>query len=115
MADVNAVNNLGKMDFLNLLATQLRNQNPMNPVDNTQFIAQLAQFSALEAATDMANQEKKVLAGALIGREVSAYDPEKDKVFAGKVTGVTLSSDQIQLNLDNGTSFDLDNLKSIRA
>lgn len=40
--------NLGKEDFLKLLVTQLRHQDPMNPEDPKDFVAQLAQFSALE-------------------------------------------------------------------
>ncbi len=39
---------LGKDDFLRLLITQLQNQDPLSPVDNSQMIAQLAQFSSLE-------------------------------------------------------------------
>lgn len=39
---------LGKDDFLRLLTTQLRYQDPMNPVDDQQFLAQMAQFTALE-------------------------------------------------------------------
>jgi flagellar basal-body rod modification protein FlgD len=39
---------LGKDDFLKLLVTQLRNQDPLNPLDQNQFLAQTAQFSALE-------------------------------------------------------------------
>ncbi len=39
---------LGKEDFMNLLVTQLKNQNPLDPADPTQFTAQLAQFSQLE-------------------------------------------------------------------
>ena len=39
---------LGKDDFLNLLVTQLQNQDPLNPADSTEFTAQLAQFSSLE-------------------------------------------------------------------
>lgn len=39
---------LGKEDFLNLLVTQLKNQDPLNPSDPTEFTAQLAQYSSLE-------------------------------------------------------------------
>ena len=44
---------LGKMDFLNLLVTQLENQDPMNPSDPTEMTAQLAQFSSLEQLTNI--------------------------------------------------------------
>ncbi|HAA09629.1 MAG TPA: flagellar hook capping protein, partial [Syntrophomonas sp.] len=39
---------LGKDDFLKLMITQLRYQNPLEPMDNTQYISQMASFSALE-------------------------------------------------------------------
>lgn len=43
---------LGQADFLRLLTTQLANQDPLEPTDNEAMLAQLAQFSQLEAATD---------------------------------------------------------------
>lgn len=43
-----ASSDINKNEFLNLLVAQLKNQDPMNPVDNQQFLAQLATFSSLE-------------------------------------------------------------------
>ena len=44
---------LGKDDFLQLLVTQLRYQDPLNPMDNTEFVSQLAQFRALEGTQNV--------------------------------------------------------------
>jgi flagellar basal-body rod modification protein FlgD len=73
---------LGKDDFLQLLVTQLQNQDPLNPSDPTEFTAQLAQFSSLEqlfsvnenlAEMSTSNCElERLSALSLIGREVVA-------------------------------------------
>jgi len=49
----NAGGKLGKQDFLNMLVAQLQNQDPLNPVEGTDYTAQLAQFSSLEQLMDM--------------------------------------------------------------
>ncbi|OLS37478.1 flagellar hook assembly protein FlgD [Alkalihalophilus pseudofirmus] len=73
-------NMLGKDDFLKLLITQLQNQDPTNPMDDREFIAQMAQFSSLEQMTNINNTIQKfvdvqtsqslVQFSELIGKEV---------------------------------------------
>src|SRR4051794_8299767 len=72
---------LGKDDFLKLLVGQLRNQDPMNPSSDTDFIGQMAQFSQLEQTTNMAGTNEKLAAPqegaravALLGRSVTYPD-----------------------------------------
>jgi len=79
-------NILGKDDFLRILVTQLRNQNPLNPMRSEEFAAQLAQFSSVEQLQNinsslsrsietnlLLNQSiNNVLATTLIGRQVQA-------------------------------------------
>ena len=55
---------LGKDAFLQLLVTQLKNQNPLDPQDNTAFVAQLAQFSSLEGITSL-NESVTAITGGL--------------------------------------------------
>ena len=69
---------LGKDDFLKLLVGQLKNQNPMEPSSDTDFIAQMAQFSQLEQTTNMAKvnaelvaQQSGARAVSLLGRTVT--------------------------------------------
>lgn len=75
---------MGKQDFLTLFTAQLQNQNPLDPVKNEAFVAQLAQFSQLEALTNMQSSldgfVKSMSSGqllsssALIGRKVAVAD-----------------------------------------
>lgn len=70
-ATVNAVkntSNLGQEDFLKLLSTQLNNQDPTQPMDNSQFLAQIAQFASVTGIQDMQNSLKQ-LAGSLISNQ----------------------------------------------
>lgn len=71
---------LGKDAFLQLLVTQMKNQNPLDPQDNTQFVAQLAQFSSLESMQNLTStvdsiassykSSQALQASSLVGRSV---------------------------------------------
>jgi flagellar basal-body rod modification protein FlgD len=87
---------LGKDDFLKLLVTQMQNQDPMNPMDNTEFVAQLAQFSSLEQLQNLnssfAEQSSLIqslnnsVVAALVGRTVSISGDQVPLPEAGTVT-----------------------------
>ncbi len=84
-------NTLGKDDFLKLLTAQLSNQDPLQPVDNQAFIAQLAQFSSLEQLQGVSSRLDSLLAAATSSNQLSAASlVGKDVVF--KTSDVELSS-----------------------
>ncbi|WP_229776169.1 flagellar hook capping FlgD N-terminal domain-containing protein [Alicyclobacillus cellulosilyticus] len=58
---MNPTQGLGKDAFLQLLVTQMQYQDPLAPTDDTQFIAQLAQFTALEQMTNVAQTDAQIL------------------------------------------------------
>jgi flagellar basal-body rod modification protein FlgD len=108
----------GKVDrdsFLQLLVTQLRHQDPLDPVGNTEFISQLAQFQSLESQSAMSKsiddlvhiQESQLaLAGLsqaalLVGKHVTWID-EKGKPGEGNVDSVTVENGVMMVNTKNG-------------
>ncbi len=101
---------LGKDDFLLLMLTELSYQDPLNPVDNQDFIAQLAQFSSLEQMYNVAKSldtlaQYQLQAGsmaqatALIGREVTIAQLDGDPI-SGTVERVKIVDGLPQLLVD---------------
>ena len=75
-----ASENLGKEDFLRLLTVQLRYQDPLNPMENTDFIAQMAQFSSLEQLQNMNQSLEKGL-----GSETQLHDAFRNNLATSLV------------------------------
>lgn len=102
-------NALGRDAFLQLLVLEMQNQDPTNPVNNEDMIAQLAQFSSLEQMenlndkfdlfADSFRQSTFVSAGALLGRTVTGLDTE-GTLRTGIVEGLTLQNGTIFLKID---------------
>lgn len=104
-----AIQLLGKDDFLRLLIEQLKHQDPLEPVNNQEFIAQMAQFSSLEqmqnlnknfetmALLDMASSAMNFL-----GRNVQAIDPSNGngELITGTVSSIKLSNGEAMLVID---------------
>ena len=107
-------NELGKDSFMNLLVTQLKNQNPLEPQANEDFIAQLANFSELEQMELMnenltgmvilqqsnALMEQLTQAGSLIGNNVKYVDDVTGNEFSGKVDSVKVTQGIAVLQVD---------------
>jgi flagellar basal-body rod modification protein FlgD len=88
---------MGKQDFLTLFTAQLQNQNPLEPVKNEAFVAQLAQFSQLEALTNMQTSldtfvtsmsgERMLNSASLIGKKVAITDALTPLAQGGTIDG----------------------------
>ncbi len=85
---------LGKDDFMKLLIAQLQNQDPTDPMKDTEFIAQMAQFSALEQTMNLTkafekfaevqSQSQLIQYNSFVGKEVKWHEITEDKGEDGK-------------------------------
>jgi len=111
------VKTLDKDAFLLLLVEQLKNQDPMNPQDSNDFVAQITQFSILEQLTNLHEEMAKLrcfqeisAASALIGRQVKIQSGVEE--VSGQVEKVTLTSDGVQVVV-NGSGYSMDYLTEV--
>jgi flagellar basal-body rod modification protein FlgD len=104
---------MGKDDFLKLLTVQLQYQDPLNPMDNTQFIAQMAQFSSLEqlqnmndslesnltGQTELQGAFRNNLATSLVGRDVDVATEQVEYAGDDVELGYQLDADAASAHL----------------
>jgi flagellar basal-body rod modification protein FlgD len=109
---------VGKDMFLKLLVAQLKYQNPMEPVDSSQFMAQSAQFTMVEKLQAMAAQTDALVAGeaaqraaGLLGRQVTYLDTA-GAARTGVVTGTKFSTEGPVLLLGQ-TEISLDDVREV--
>jgi flagellar basal-body rod modification protein FlgD len=94
---------LGQGDFLKLLAVQFQVQDPMKPMEDTAFIAQMAQFSSLEQSSSMAkdltalrSDQQRVTANSYLGHRVT-FETGETETFTGYVDAVDASGTEPRL------------------
>lgn len=107
---------LGKDDFLKLLITQLSNQDPTSPMEDTQFISQMAQFSSLEQMTNM-NESFNKMAAIINSSQATSTLGKTVEVDLGDTTsqGVVEATSfganpQVMVN---GMYYDLNKIKAV--
>ena len=95
--------------FLQLLVAEMKNQDPTNPMDTSQYMSQFAQLSTVEQAMQTNSKLDALLssqslsqANGLIGKTVSFTDAT-GATFSGKVVSISINSDGSIATLENGT------------
>jgi flagellar basal-body rod modification protein FlgD len=95
------------VDYLELLTVQLKNQDPIDPVDQEGLINDLTQFSILEGIEEMNTSFEQMLklqevsqGVGLVGKNVSYQDPNSGDLRSGKVTDILTTSDVLSLIVD---------------
>lgn len=103
-----ALQGIDKEMFLKLLVAQMKYQNPMNPVDSTEFLSQAAQYASVEQLENMATQQAEMrslqmitVATGMVGNEVTAIDPATQAPITGVVTSVQFDGTEPWLVIGN--------------
>jgi len=101
---------IGQEDFLKILLTQLNYQDPLKPLDNQQFLAQMAQFSSLEQSRQLNDKIDNLLtiqsseqSIGLLGKTVDVTT--ETGTTTGEVTTLTFQEGQAQLTVKVGDQF----------
>lgn len=108
---------LNMQDFLNLLVAQITNQDAMNPMDNTEFISQMAQFSSLQAMSDLTKISIESQATSLIGKTVvvATYNDKGQLVQdEGVVEKVAIYGNESRLYV-NGKEYLYGNVMEVKV
>jgi flagellar basal-body rod modification protein FlgD len=113
------VGSLTANDFIKFMVTQLQNQDPTAPTDSNAMLSQLTSIGQLQSATDMDTALKGMVqqssigsAAAMIGKPVQGRD-STNATLSGTVTSVQVTTNGVNLQLDNGSTLSLANLTSI--
>jgi flagellar basal-body rod modification protein FlgD len=110
---------LGVNDFINMMVTQLQNQDPLSPESNSDLMQQMSQIGQMQASTQLettlttvALQTNLAAAGNLIGKTVQGLDSTGAQL-QGVVDSVKVANNSVSLELDNGSELSMSNVTAI--
>ncbi len=124
---------LGKDDFLKILMTQLQNQDPLNPMQDKDFIAQMATFSSLEQMTNLTktmekfvdnqSQSQLISYNQFVGKQVTWHkinesesgDVPEIQEGQGLVKGVRFKGDSVEFIMEDGTILNPGNISQVNT
>jgi flagellar basal-body rod modification protein FlgD len=105
---------LDQSDFLQILVTQLQNQDPSSPLSNNDFAQQVTSFSSLDASQKMQSDMSWLVSSSLIGRTVEVKVPNtKNETVTGVVSEVVLKDGVPQVIVD-GQAYKLSAVQNIK-
>ncbi|MFP4697250.1 MAG: flagellar hook capping FlgD N-terminal domain-containing protein [Eubacteriales bacterium] len=108
---------MGKDTFLELLTTQMRYQDPLDPTDDKEFLAQMAQFTSLEQMQNLNHNFTLQQGFTLIGKEVVAkvIDPNttEENWIEGKVESVNINAGEMYLEVNDKT-ISLEDIEKVK-
>ncbi|MBP3039467.1 flagellar hook assembly protein FlgD [Bacillaceae bacterium Marseille-Q3522] len=121
---------LGKDDFLKILMAQLQNQDPLNPMEDRDFVSQLATFSSLEQLMNMGTSFEQFAQGQtenqlvsysqFVGKEVTWHKLELDQdnnpvtiEGNGRVASIQYKDNMVQFILEDGTVLEPGNISQV--
>ena len=108
---------VSEQTFLQLLVTQLQNQDPLNPQDASQFVAELSSFSSVEQLTSLSTSMESVLESSvtnLIGKTVTVADASSAQGYIqGTVGAIVYYSNGPAVDV-NGTSYPISAIQNVQ-
>jgi len=104
---------LDKDAFIKLLITELRYQDPTKPLRDKEFIAQLAQFSALQEMNNISVSLDRMTAMQLFGKDVR-LKLNTGKEVGGRVISIFMDKGKVFLRMNGGDNVGIDNIKDMK-
>ena len=111
--DAGGMNDLDGEAFLQLLVAQIQNQDPMNPMEDRDFMAQMAQFSTLTEMQSMVQNQLTMLGASLLGNRYSIETSAGEQI-EGTIDTATWQNGNLVLKTEQGQTLQMDQISSLQ-